>query len=231
MKYKAVIFDLFGTLVDIFLRRAYERALVEMASILGTTYDEFTKIWHQTSHARSLGIFGTLERNIEHVCHELKVTSSEKQVKLACQVRFNLVKHAMSPKNEALEVLEQLKSAGYLTGLISNCSTEIPAIWPNTPFAPLFDVTVFSCEVSIKKPDLRIYRIATDRLGIKPEECLYIGDGDGYELNGATEAGMHPVLIRNPHEDSNEVMRIDYQGEDWEGPVITSLREVLNLLK
>ena len=31
------------------------------------------------------------------------------------------------------------------------------------------------------------------RLGVKPQECLYVGDGGSKELYAAREAGMHPV--------------------------------------
>ncbi len=93
----------------------------------------------------------------------------------------------------------------------------------------MFDVTVFSCVAGIKKPDPRIYHIATERLGVDPQDCLYIGDGSSRELTGALEVGMHPVLIHDPDE-SDDTHFIDRE-DDWKGPVISSLREVLGLLK
>ena len=83
----------------------------------------------------------------------------------------------------------------------------------------------------LQKPDPRIYRIAVEKLAVRPEACLYIGDGDGNELTGAAEAGMHPVLIRNPDEDRNNVIRLNYQGDDWQGPAISSLTEIYALLE
>ena len=87
-------------------------------------------------------------------------------------------------------------------------------------------MTVFSCAVGVKKPDPRIYRIATDRLKVKPQECLYIGDGSSHELTGAFKAGMNPVKIRVPDE-------IPYflDEDDWQGTTISSLNEVLNLIE
>jgi putative hydrolase of the HAD superfamily len=58
----------------------------------------------------------------------------------------------------------------------------------------LFDVTVFSCDAGILKPDPRIYRLATDGLGLPPEQCLYVGDGGHRELRGAREAGLATAL-------------------------------------
>jgi putative hydrolase of the HAD superfamily len=90
-------------------------------------------------------------------------------------------------------------------------------------------VTVFSCEVGMKKPDPRIYNIATEQIGVPPEDCLYIGDGSSQELTGAREVGMYPVLISDPGEtaDAHFIERED----DWDGPRIFYLQEVPNLIK
>ncbi len=79
----------------------------------------------------------------------------------------------------------------------------------------------------MKKPDPRIYRIATDQLGVEPETCLYIGDGSSGELTGAAQVGMHPILLNLP-ENNPDAHQIDK--EDWNGPAISSLSEVLMLV-
>jgi len=81
----------------------------------------------------------------------------------------------------------------------------------------------------MKKPDPRIYKMATDRMGIKPEDCLYVGDGSSHELTGARAVGMQAVLIRHTDETVDEVVM--EREDDWDGPRITRLREVLNLVK
>ena len=73
--------------------------------------------------------------------------------------------------------------------------------------------------------------MAAERLEVKPGECLYVGDGSSNELTGAAAAGMHSVLVRHPDEDNSGIHRVDYEGAKWEGPVITSLKEVLNLVE
>jgi len=138
----------------------------------------------------------------------------------------------MRPRQDAIDVLSYLQSQGLKTGLISNCSPDTPLIWKDTPFAPLFDVAVFSSSVGVKKPDPRIYQIAIDQLATKPGNCLYIGNGDGRELTGASQVGMHPVLIRAPDEDNTDAQWEDStDAEQWDGPVISSLREVLDLVR
>ena len=88
---------------------------------------------------------------------------------------------------------------------------------------------MFSCSVGLKKPDPRIYQLAANRLEVEPESCLHIGDGGSNELTGASKVGMHPVLIRIPSEDSADAYRIDW--EEWHGLTISSLKDVLTLLR
>ena len=228
-RYKAVIFDLFGTIIDNFSRAEYYSVLEEMAAILNAPYDKFHRIWLDSFPERVTGVHATQKESIEYICHELNVKATETQKKHAFQVRLEYTKRSVRPRPEALEVLAQLKKEGYKIGLISDCSGEIPMVWGNTPFVPFFNVTVFSCVAGVKKPDPRIYRMATDQLKVNPRDCLYIGDGSSQELTGAKQAGMTPVLIRDPN-DSPDAHYIDRE-DDWAGLKITSLKEVLTLVK
>jgi putative hydrolase of the HAD superfamily len=231
MKYKAVIFDLFGTLVDIFSRVEYYSVLREMMTILKAPHDDFMRLWHATGDRRVTGAFRTLEENLTYICRELNVPVIRSQINLAKQIRLNFVSLVLAPREGVIEVLSLLKSDGYKIGLVSNCSAEPPVIWPYTPFAPFFDATVFSSVAGIQKPDPRIYNMAAEQLKVKPESCLYIGDGESHELTGAAEVGMHPVLIRAPSEDSDTVIRANPEIDDFPCPRISSLREVLDLVK
>jgi putative hydrolase of the HAD superfamily len=228
MKLKALIFDLNGTIIDTFSRPEYETVLREMAEIVKAPYDEFTRIWMDTFEERISGKMDTPRGCVEYICNTLSIRATEAEIEHATQVRLEYTARHIKPRPGAVEVITRIKSSGYKTGLISDCTMETPKIWPETAFAPLFDVTVFSCLVGIKKPDPRIYLIATKQLGVTPEECMYIGDGDSNELTGALQGGMYPVMIRVPDEtvDSYFVHR----EEKWEGPVIKSLWEVLDLL-
>ena len=231
MKYEAVIFDLFGTLIPNFSVREHEGALQEMASVLSAPFVEFIKLWYDTFNKRCTGVLQDPEANIDYICQKLSVPIKDSQRRFAAQIRFNLTVRSMTPSQEAIGVLSHLKSEGYKTGLVTDCSAEVPTIWQGTPFAPLFDVAVFSCKVGVKKPDPRIYKLAVEQLRVKPQRCLYIGDGSSQELTGAANIGMHPVLIRSPDEDSSKIHRVDAEAGEWDGPVISSLKEVLDLVK
>ena len=230
MKYAAVIFDFFGTLVDNFSRREADSVLRQMASILSAPSDSFIQSWINTFNEPATGVFQSPEANIEYICRKLGVPAEDAQIRRAAQVRLGFTARSIVPRPDSLEVLSQLKSEGYKTGLISDCSAELSALWESTPFASSFDVSVFSCIVGMRKPDPRIYQLATNQLMVEPENCLYVGDGSSQELTGAAKVGMHPVLLRVPGEDDTDAIRIDEE-EEWAGAVISSLKDGLTLVK
>jgi putative hydrolase of the HAD superfamily len=215
-------------LIENFNLPEYQAVLNEMAGILSTPADDFHRLWLDTFPQRTTGVHGTQKESIEYICRELNIEVSDEQVARAFDVRLDYTRRAVIPRAGALEVLEKLKSRGYPTALISDCSGEIPLIWKETPFAPLFDVAVFSCIARVKKPDPRIYHMATEQLNVQPGDCLYIGDGSSQELTGARAVGMHPVLIRVPDE-SADAHFIDRE-KAWDGPEISSLLEVLDMV-
>lgn len=231
MKYKAVIFDLFGTLIEKFSLREGNDVLGRMASVLGAPLDDFRRLYFSTFNERGLGVFRSIEENIEYIGGRLGLHPEDSKIKLAGRIDLEYTARLLKPRQGATEVLSNLKAQGYKTGLISDCSTSIPGMLSSLPFISLIDVPVFSSFVGILKPDPRIYKIALERLAVTAGKCLYIGDGDDQELTGAAQAGMHPVLIRDPYEDSTDVHRVGAEAKDWDGPAISSLREVLDLVK
>ena len=132
MKYEAVIFDLFGTLIDKFSLRKHREVLGKMASVLLIPSDDFIKLWFDTFDMRGFGTFKSLEANIEYICSRMEVNAGEAEVKLAAEINREYTASSMAPRLFATELLSHLKSHGYKTGLITNCSAEIPLIWKNT---------------------------------------------------------------------------------------------------
>ncbi len=226
MKYRAVIFDLFGTLINDFAATA-DSALTDMAAALVVPHEQFLFVWNQTLEMRIVGAFQTVEENIEYVLTALSAHARAEQVQRAVEIRMKAIQRVLEPKPDAVGTLAQLKSQGFGLGLISNASIEIPLLWPQTPFADLIDEPIFSSLARLKKPDTRIYQLACERLGATPESCLYIGDGEDRELSGAAKVGLHPVLIR-PSEQGARKLHQDAQ--EWQGPTISCLPEVLQLL-
>jgi putative hydrolase of the HAD superfamily len=226
-KYKAIIFDLFGTLVDSYDVIGYTSALRETSSLLKIPHEQFAQLWNDTAERRTTGVFKTLEDSLEYICRELNIPVKKFDINLAKMVRYDYISLSLTPRQYAIEVLSQLKANGYKMALVSNCSSETPDLWPVTPFAPFFETVLFSSVTGILKPDPRIYLLAAEKLGLAPEACLYVDD-TARNLAAASGAGMSGVLFRNPEEtDDPHVIR---PKEEWDGTSVTSLPEVLDLL-
>jgi putative hydrolase of the HAD superfamily len=225
-QYKAVIFDLFGTLVGTFSSNAHDLVLNKMAKILGIEYEAFTTLFDRDMRvAREMGKYSTIEENIKSACKVLGVNPRTHDVINAAQYRLEFMEQSLLPRSDAIQTIKQIMSKGCMIGLISDCSPEVPILWSKTPFAELIEVTVFSCEVGIKKPDQRIYQLACDKLKIEPGECLYVGDGDSSELEGALAVGMDPILIRVQGENNHD--RDRSPAYSWSGKKVSSLSDIL----
>jgi putative hydrolase of the HAD superfamily len=228
MKYSAVIFDLFGTIVGDFIASSAGLNDAKFPAALGVPNDSFMQNWRKLINRRTLGEFQTVEASIEHVCGIVGASVTAEQIAKAVEIRLQLTRRALRPRPDAIATLAKIRKDGFKIGLLSNCSIEIPIVWPETEFAGLFDVTVFSSRELVKKPSPQIYHLACQRLGVKPEQCLYVADGENYELKAAADVGMHPVLIRtSSHETRGEVLR---EAREWQGRIIFTLAEVPTLL-
>lgn len=226
MKFKAVIFDLYGTLVDMAPHKENE-CVWEMAYLLGAPQQEFARIWFKAFKQRELGEFATIKACIEYVCTAMDLASESSKIMKATKKLLDYTFEILTPRVEAIETLKSLKEDGFKIGLISGCSMEVPLVWPSTQLASLIDVSIFSCQVGISKPDPRIYKEACKQMKIDAEECIYIGDGSSAELRGALAVGMRPALIRVDYDREYDTYR---DITDWKGAVIYSLKDVKNLL-
>lgn len=227
MKYDAVIFDLFGTLVDIFSLEEYREFIKDMCAVLGVSPADFTSRWDEKADDRALGTAPVAEQLAE-LCRELGVEVAPVQLARAVEMRVDFVRAVLVPRGDAAATLAALRERGLKVGVISDCSEEVVAAWPGTPLAPLVHEAVLSAAVGVKKPDPRVYHLACERLGVVPERCLYVGDGGSRELTGAAATGMDAVLIRVPGDAGDDAFRRD--AEEWAGPRVAALREVLELV-
>ncbi len=227
MPYKAVVFDLYGTLVDNFSRKAYDKVQEEMAKILGVPYPKFWQTMGDTLNDRSLGTLSG-EETIVEVCRRLDAKVDRTQIEQTIALKHEFTKNSIVPESEVLEALGLLKHRGLRLGLITNCNSAVPLYFPESPLAQYIDVPVFSCEERVKKPSHRIYEIAYEGLKVKPQECLYVGDGSGEELTAAAAVGMLPILKRADLTDVYDPHRPEV--ENWQGIAIDEIVELCDIV-
>lgn len=227
VNFQAIIFDLFGTLVNDFTV-AVSPTDRDLPSILNAPRDPFQQHWRRTARLRIDGTFQTVEASIVHVCDAFGIKPTREQVAEAAAFRLEQIRGALTPKADAVHVLTQLKNAGCKLGLLSNCSIEIPILWPDTPLARFFDAAVFSSRECLTKPDPQIFRVACERLGRAPQACVYVADGENYELATAANLGMHPILVKNPAAQNRP--ELFKETSEWQGSMVGELSELLTIV-
>jgi len=205
-------------------------SLADMADAIGLDAETMLQAWtDETADGRMTGTYGSVEGELETICRSRGVCPSPSGLREAIQRRHDFSRSLLGPRPDAVSTLKALREDGRRLALVSNCSFEVPELWPETAFDGLFDVTIFSCSVGVKKPDPAIYRLACDGLGVAPEACVYVGDGFGDELKAARAFGMKPYLLLPPDEplpDSDH-----WEGHHWDGDRIASLGQVLDVVR
>ncbi len=102
---------------------------------------------------------------------------------------------AWRPFPEAVEILRELRRAGYRLGVISNAPTTMEELLRRRGLAPYLDTITCSSEIGAEKPHPRIFHAALARAGIPPERALHVGDSFEDDYLGARRAGLHAVFL------------------------------------
>jgi putative hydrolase of the HAD superfamily len=217
VKLRAVVFDLFGTLVSYPPGAPHVHA---MAARLGVPYEALRPAWSRTRQRRDAGELDTVDA-IRLCCEEIGLTANDELVALACADVSSFIRSVLVPREDGIATLFALRQRGVRLGLISDASLEVARVWPQTSFAEHFDAPIFSSEHRVRKPDPALFRLACERSRVTPVEALYVADGNGSELAGAVAFGMRAILFNAPGE---------FPGRDadgWQGPRISELAELL----
>jgi epoxide hydrolase-like predicted phosphatase len=105
------------------------------------------------------------------------------------------------PQPPLVEALRLAKAAGLATALLSN---SWGLDYPRDGWEELFDVVVISGEVGMRKPEPEIYRLTAARLGLSPEQCVFVDDLRP-NVRGAAAVGMVGVHHVTPQQTLDEL--------------------------
>jgi len=124
----------------------------------------------------------------------------------------------LDPQPEVLQLLTDTKQAGFSIALVSNCAMEDIAAWSQSPFAPLVDTTIFSCDVGSMKPSPEIYAHSIDQLGVPADRAAFVSDSVS-DLRAARIAGFAGTFWCTWFLDrqAGQPVEVDLTGEAPEG--------------
>jgi len=236
-QYKAVFFDLGGTLRIAFLEEAYMRhARRKMAEIAGTDmpYEEFYQMIEERYEPYRKWALGEFKESgdeelwckwllpdydparIRQVCHELSF-------------QYRQTKGRRVVVDGGVEVIKGLHERGYKLGIISNLigENEVPDWLEEDRLAPYFGSVVLSSVCHLRKPGAEIYHIAARELGVDLADCVSVADNIKRDIPGAKAAGIGcNIIFRSPEKKHP----VEFTEETRPDAVIDTFPELLELL-
>ena len=206
-KYRAIIFDVGDTLlrrepsntevlrerlfkagyscVDDKLRRAHklcevwigEQIMKEMNGTPRMSDDEFM---NKLDRIAVSTIFDDDILDVDKIVKDISLIESRKQ-------EWELVEGVK-------EVLNELKEKGFILAIVSNFNTTLLDLLQKHELLGYFSEVTVSSLVGLEKPDPKILHITCERIGVSPQDSLYIGDHP-FDVLCAKNAGMDIMWI------------------------------------
>lgn len=242
--YTDLIFDLYGTLVDIHteetvevwektalffgyygahydtatLKRAFENEIATRKGKAGQNYECFPDIpFHEVMADlfRQKGVFNNADILGVQAAQLFRIASTE---------YIRLYPHV-------LESLAALRKKGFRLWLLSNAQEVFTRFELNAlGLADSFDGIYLSSAFGFRKPDVRFFRALLEGQKLDPDTCLMIGNDRDTDIAGAKAAGlaafyMHTELTPRDQSPADPQNPMEFEGDDW----ITLTQILLNL--
>jgi len=211
-QYRAYLFDLYGTLVDIHTdetKPAFWQQIAAYCTEHGAEYSppELRAAYLRLCAAETAALQALYPDALVEIdlLRVFRALYTEKGVQpgnrlladTAWRFREASTTH-LRVYTGAVELLEALRAAGRTVILLSNaqsCFTrpELRLLG----LAACFDRVFISSEEGFRKPDPRFFLAPLRELGLSPADCLMIGNDPLCDVSGAAAIGMDGVYIRS----------------------------------
>lgn len=224
-RYRAVVLDLFGTLVDAPTPADRRDAADELAGALEVSPVRAETVLVRSWAARHDGRIATVPALVAGLARSL-----DRPVPPAGTLDELLVARAATRLRAdpvVLDTLRGIRAAGLRVGVLSDAAADVAAAWPDSPLAGCVDSAVFSCRAGAVKPEPALYRAVSGALNVPAADTLYCGDGGGDELRGAAAAGMRPLRVRRRGGDGT----LAFGAVPWPGPALRRIEDLATVLR
>ena len=242
MKYTDLIFDLYGTLVDIHteesdlvwektalyfgyygahyspaqLKAAFEEELKSRKAQAGQSYECFPDLPFEPIMAQLFRRAGVQE-------HADSLGVNAAQLFRICSTEYIRLYPG------ALDALERLRQRGFRLWLLSNAQRVFTAFeLQHLGLGEQLDGIFISSDYGCRKPDPRFYRALLEEQGLDAESCLMIGNDRETDIAGAKALGMGTLYMHTGltppdqakavpglHPDCHSGPHFEYEGDDW----------------
>ena len=225
--YGAVIFDLYDTLATIDPQE-YLNVKTRMATAMNVPAEDFLKAWKTYTKPAARGEVKSVEDRVSNVARDLGVQVTLKRIQEIANLERALQEQKIQKLPGCDAVLEHLSRLGMRIALATNTSSVSKPVLRILGIEKWFDVIVFSFEHQLLKPEPEIYQKAATLVNTPVEQCIFVGDGNDRELNGAKAVGMLAIKVatsRDKRLSSKQSTEYDHEISNLEEliPLISSL--------
>jgi 2-haloacid dehalogenase len=213
-KFKAFVFDAYGTLFDV-------HSVIEKCNeLFPGKGKEISGVWRQKqleySFLRQLmGRYGTfleITRDaLQYACKDVGAELSEETEKQLIDSYLKLQHY-----EETEEVLRKLQP--YRTAIFSNGSFDmLTPLINQSPFSRLLDDVLSVDEVKQFKPTPMSYQLILEKMGVRREEVLFMSSNT-WDIAGAASFGFHTAWINRQGKEMDELgVKPHYEYGDLSG--------------
>lgn len=244
MQYTDLIFDLYGTLVDIHtdendlvwektaLYMGYYGASYTGQSLKAAFMAEMSRREAQAGHGYEMFPDIPFDSVLAELLRSKGVTDRAEELSLNAAQVFRITStEYLRLYDGVLEALDTLRRQGLRLWLLSNAQRAFTAYeLRHLGLTKQFDGIYLSSDYQCRKPDVRFFRALLEEQGLDPQKCLMIGNDRDTDIAGAKAAGLSTLYMHtnltpdeqlpanpelHPDKKHTDCRYFEVEGADW----------------
>ena len=226
-----VLFDLMDTLAYLeagAYLKTQERLAEELSAQESSpvTVERFRWAWGNSRARASKGEISTTIERFKIVAEELNVKVSDNQLDELVDLEDAMWKESVYIDDQTHHLLQTIRGKRIKVAIISNGPVAMDVLKGTLHLD--VDAFVLSSNVGTLKPEKGIYAEALKRLGLRASECVYVGDGNDRELDGAREVGLYAIRRKLRHARPEYAsLKNESMDWDWEFDQLDEFRQLI----
>jgi len=189
---KLIVFDLWKTL-------AYHKVPYSTTTKVLKTFnlnipkEKFTKIFVSSFETK---VWHSKYAAYKNLCLNIQIKATPKNIGIIKKIRDTAERQSRL-YSHSIPLLKKLKALGLKIALLSNTGAFVLPYIRKTPILQYIDYPVFSCQVGLMKPDLKIYKKLLSVTKCKPTETIMVGDRIDDDVIPPKKLGMQAIHFTN----------------------------------
>lgn len=190
---RLIIFDLWQTLAYRDVDYSTISKMLECTEV-EIPKEKFLKIYEESIQTKK---WDSKFKAYENLCKNMGLETTKKNINLLMNIR-DKAEAETKLFFHTIPMLKQLREQNYKIGLISNSSVfAVEQIKKKTNLLDYIDYPLFSFDVGVIKPNLKIFKEMLKITKCRPEETIMIGDKLNDDIVPSLSLGMNAIIFEN----------------------------------